>query len=124
LWASGNQTDSIATGLCGGKQVVTISDRSGCSIVDTVDIAFATGIVYNTEIHPVIYPNPTTGKLFYHMNGGSVDIMVFNILGEQRYSYHALKENGELDLSALSSGVYFIRFTKGGQKYTQRIIKE
>jgi hypothetical protein len=75
---------------------------------------------------PEIYPNPTNGRLYYRLNNGtgSLGVSITDVLGQQVYSSPSLSISGELDLSGLSSGVYFIRFTKGGQKYTQRIIKE
>ena len=69
-----------------------------------------------------IYPNPTSGILFVSQeNEYLTQIKVYTILGKEVYS-NDLLNSLKIDLSSKSNGVYFIEFSNGKQKITERLI--
>jgi plastocyanin len=84
-----------------------------------------------------IFPNPTNGKFSLQFNGpdgqsGSwtredpyTAIEVFNILGNKVADLSDLiaRSSGEVDLSYVPNGIYFIRIQDTKSSYTQKLIK-
>ena len=69
-----------------------------------------------------IYPNPTSGILFVSQeNEYLTQIKVYTILGKEVYSNNLLNSL-KIDLSSKSNGVYFIEFSNGKEKITERLI--
>lgn len=66
-----------------------------------------------------IYPNPSTDFIF--IEGIEVErISIANVSGNTK-SY--LIDNGKVDISELSSGIYFIAIHYGDKRYTQTFVK-
>ncbi len=69
---------------------------------------------------PLIYPNPTTGKLT--MDNGQLsmgEVAVMDVFGRKLWS--GIPHNGQLDLSSLPSGIYSLK-PENGQ--TTKVVKE
>ncbi|MBS1535096.1 MAG: T9SS type A sorting domain-containing protein [Bacteroidetes bacterium] len=89
----------------------------------------------NTQIFGILnsikaYPNPTHSATYlsYSLNqNADVKIIITNSLGQivyQKTKTSTLGENQEtIDLSLLSSGVYFISLQTSGQKSTVKVVK-
>tara|TARA_A100001015_G_scaffold32154_1_gene35740 strand:- start:322 stop:1419 length:1098 start_codon:yes stop_codon:yes gene_type:complete len=61
------------------------------------------------EIEPItIFPNPTSGLIFFSGSDTQVQCSVFSITGKKLFEQTVSKEKS-LDLSALSEGLYFIQ---------------
>jgi hypothetical protein len=80
----------------------------------------ATGIVGMGSAHPLrIYPNPTTGKITisdYPISDNPI-IEIYDILGRKQSDIECRKSDNrtsdiEIDISHLSSGLYFLRVGK------------
>ena len=74
-----------------------------------------------------IYPNPSNGKMFITLNNNysakNINLEIFNVLGDKVLLDISLKQfPAELDLTALSKGIYFITVTNGDYISTQKII--
>ncbi len=145
-----NITWSPTTGLsctdCSDPQVVlgegmsitytaTVTDDNGCNNSDEVTIstfAVSTQDIPTQLSYWNIYPNPVTTQsiLEYQLSEkSSVNIELFNILGEQL----AIVEDQNQDrgtyqyrlseyLSGKASGIYFIRMNINGKSLTQKVI--
>lgn len=70
----------------------------------------------------VLYPNPSTDKVFLHLEVGSID---FVTVLDAKGVIHSIQSNtNELNVEDLSSGVYFIQITTTtGKQLTKRLIK-
>ena len=69
-----------------------------------------------------IYPNPTSGIVYVSQeNEGLTQVKVYTILGKEIYSNNLLNSL-KIDLSSKSNGVYFIEFSNGEEKITERLI--
>ena len=70
----------------------------------------------------VLFPNPTNDYLMFSSNQEIVSVRVMDVLGKE-YSFLLL--DGRLDVSKLSSGVYFLHATnQSGRSINGKFIKE
>jgi hypothetical protein len=125
---TGTGTASIDTisNACAGTYTVHVTDQYGCK--DSAEIVLVlTGIQQLTNNSGIkVYPIPTTGVLnidVLNNNSGISSLTVFDITGRQ---VMLQKTNiGEmhlsLNVSALESGVYFLRMT--GNQAMQKDIR-
>jgi hypothetical protein len=73
------------------------------------------GMLTNTNSHKLnpfrVYPNPTSGKVTLAGINKSekISISVYNQIGELVKEQEQISENGQIDLSKFSSGVYFLK---------------
>ncbi|MFA7688371.1 MAG: T9SS type A sorting domain-containing protein, partial [Moheibacter sp.] len=72
-----------------------------------------------------LYPNPTTGIINLQTQQKVNSVSVYNLMG-QKVSFHPLnKENTSIDISNLSSGIYFVEVILNNNKKikTYKVIK-
>lgn len=72
-------------------------------------------------IEPVVYPNPSKGKLFIDVKGSSFAFTIFNMQGKQIMSSNATNSTV---IENLSTGLYFIRLEYGNQVETMKVVVE
>ena len=58
-----------------------------------------------------VYPNPTNGAMTIWTNA-SVKVGLYNIHGEQVANYGNINGKRDVDISAMPSGVYFVRYVR------------
>lgn len=126
-WSSGDATVT-ASGLAAGTYLVTVSDASGCSTVDTAIVPLVSSIsTIQLESAINIYPNPTTGSFVISMKGltEAVDIELYNALGQRiddRSANGVADLEYSMDISDLAEGVYFVRLRVGDKLVNRRVI--
>lgn len=69
-----------------------------------------------------IYPNPTTGELYFSTSFSPESIQIFNSFGKKLLVWDTLSE--ALDLSSLASGVYFLVMQNGSDIFTSSVVKQ
>lgn len=80
--------------------------------------------------HPIlVYPNPATDELTIEFEGDkirNVGIKMFNVLGEVVYSdhYENFGQTKSIDISNLSTGIYFLDISLDGKRVMKKIVKE
>jgi len=114
LWENGS-TSSMRSGLANGTYFVTITDDNGCQTEKEILLEFTVGISDLLLDELNLTPNPTNGILFIdalHHNEKALDLEIYNSLGQIIYAAQHLGQiiSLEVDLSAFSSGIYFVRF--------------
>ena len=74
----------------------------------------------------IIYPNPTSSKIFITSKEYVSSYEVYNTLGQKvkEGSFNAVLEQEELDLTALQSGLYILNFKGEKVNKTVRIVKQ
>lgn len=89
-----------------------------------VKLGFATDIKHTpkTEINTSLYPNPTTSTLTIQNASGLYHLS--DITGKTLLSGLASGETFTLDISALSSGVYFLTLSEGGHQVVRKVVKQ
>jgi len=73
-----------------------------------------------------LYPNPTRNLLTIDTPNNFVldKVEVYNNLGQLVLESANIAQAGSLDVSALQSGVYFIKLDFAGQQVTRKFLKE
>ena len=136
LWNNDSTTQTISIdgsviGVGTFTYSVTIGDEFGCINSDTIVITIEpySGINQILSDHIVIYPNPSTGKVYIYFTWGKPDkaiIDVLNIIGETITMKEIPKITNrnvyEIDLSTITRGIYFIRIYHQNQMVVKKII--
>jgi hypothetical protein len=75
-----------------------------------------------------LYPNPFRDKIFYEYtqtdNNQKIQIEVFDLYGRIVYRFNAYPHYGEINLSALPSGAYILKFTSGNHTMIKKVIRQ
>lgn len=107
----GNFAVSIKAGNC--------IETSGCHAISPLSINELNHLTVN------VYPNPVGNELFIEFdNQGAVTIEVLDNLGKVILSKQSGESKVNLNMTAFSSGVYFIKITADKGVYTERVVKE
>lgn len=95
------------------------------SFIDLTEYAEDDVPVFNgsntSEIEIEIFPNPSKDRLYFNNNLSVEGIRIFDNLGKTQL---VDKDVSDIDISNLSSGVYFIEVQNNGQYKTMRFVKE
>ena len=83
-----------------------------------------------SPIEFVLYPNPTSDKIFLSLNGLKDDILhvkVTDIYGKSHFvntynTTYNMEFDGSIDVSTFSNGVYFVEVVSGDKRLTKRIV--
>jgi len=81
-----------------------------------------TGIssVYNVDNEPIIYPNPSAGKITLQINDGATQVQIIDAIGQVIQTVNvADRENVAVYLQ--KEGVYFVRFINGDKTEVKKI---
>ncbi|HNR18674.1 MAG TPA: two-component regulator propeller domain-containing protein [Bacteroidia bacterium] len=72
----------------------------------------------------LLYPNPTTGDLFFKAEETFTAIKIYDVSGRIVYSKQTSVGNNKIDLSEWDCGVFFVEVVaKSGESYFERIVK-
>lgn len=58
-----------------------------------------------------VYPNPVASQLYIKNLSGSETIKIRNVAGQIKAVYNNIESNSAIDMSAMSSGIYFVEVT-------------
>ncbi len=81
---------------------------------------------FNNSNNFVVYPNPTTSKIYITSKDYVGTYEIFNTLGQKisEGSFNSILDEKELDLSSLQSGLYILNFKGANSNKSVRIIKQ
>lgn len=130
----------IVIDIPGYEQISTYSFNVNAASQDIFDLDFLidNGEIFisdfmsledNAQDYLNIYPNPSNGTIFIELpdTKGAIEIGVRNLNGRQVYLDSIVGGNNklELNLSALSAGIYFVELKyKEGHKFTKLMISK
>jgi hypothetical protein len=120
-WSSGQTTDT-ATSLCNGTYYVSITDSTGCTVIDTLVINNPTGInaiTYDPGVK--VYPVPASSKLNISISDNTFALQTINVYDMTGRELMQQKVSGNvnlftLDVSRLAEGTYFLKLTGNSVK--------
>jgi len=96
--------------------------NSSDSALATFAVAGPTGISEENRPELHLYPNPSSGIVFWSAGSGIIDIDVYNQIGEVIISNKSPEYN-YIDLSQEAPGFYLIRFfCSGDQSIIKRVL--
>ena len=74
----------------------------------------------------VLYPNPTTSKIFVTSKEKFANVEIYNTIGQKVFSQYlgTILNNQELDLSNLSQGTYIVKFKGELNIKSVKVIKQ
>ncbi len=123
-WNTG-ATDFVLTDVQNGVYNYIVTDDNGCQVGGSVSVTnVAVASIAKNEL--LVYPNPTGGIIHLETNFSEVEIVVYNVLGVllRKESVRTVVGGIKVDLSALSSGVYFLKVRADGRERVERIVVE
>ncbi len=106
--------------ICLGVIDANGCDDDTCMAINVVAPSGINNLLLNKSLS--IYPNPTTSTLTIQNASGLYHLS--DITGKTLLSGLASGETFTLDISALSSGVYFLTLSEGGQQVVRKVIKQ
>ena len=76
-----------------------------------------------------IYPNPANKNLFLQLSEtlkGNITFQIYDVVGREASPLAPLQRRGEyeIDISSLSSGVYFLKINEGENTVVKKFLKE
>lgn len=94
-----------------GVQAVDASFKGGPFVEEAFDFIEETA----STAKLVVYPNPTTDKLYIHAETKILSLSIYNINGQLVLKKHQYDDKQPIDVSSLSKGVYTVKTytTKG-----------
>lgn len=71
-----------------------------------------------------LYPNPTKNILYVNYNQEISNVEVYNLVGQKVATITPNANEGQIDMSNLASGAYFVKVTSNSATRTVKVIKE
>ncbi len=131
LWNTSDTTQTISVTTSGTYYVLVINDYD-CYDVDSIKVEFTTGIneFANKMQNLRVSPNPANGNVnvgFTIQKASDVQLKIYNYTGAVVYAETLANQAGEInkniDLSAMTPGIYFLQLAQGNQSQTVKIIR-
>ncbi len=130
LWQDGSATPSYTVNSA-GLYYVMITSVDGCVAYDSIDVAFdscGVSVAEWTTQSIQLYPNPAEDRVFIRFDdlSGTSTFEIHNVNGAllRTGSLDMSTSEASVDVSELSSGVYFLRLTFGDKVTVYRFLVE
>ena len=122
-WNLSASDSSIASNLCSGEYIVSITDSLGCVLKDTIVISIPTSNGTQNIAFVNIYPNPASQYIFIEFKGSNYDLVEILSLDGKKIMEQVIQSNLEkIELPLLKSGTYFVRLSNPQSNIVQKII--
>ncbi|MBP6397615.1 MAG: T9SS type A sorting domain-containing protein, partial [Saprospiraceae bacterium] len=124
-WSKPSLSGFNITGLGAGDYHCTVTDELGCQRVATARVDEINGTNEDSEM-VVVQPNPTSNFIYFSLGNSIPDEMVIlNLEGRQFVlPLFKLSQNQfSIDVSSLSSGIYFIKLMSKTKCWVSKFIK-
>jgi hypothetical protein len=108
-----------------------VTTTSGCHFIKQACITFSDNSdkLSGHGLRLLIYPNPCHGMFTAVIRSGQtdqVDLHIYNIMGKPVYQHDRLKVthyySGQIDLSHLPKGIYFVEIKENDESYRQKLV--
>ncbi len=76
-------------------------------------------ITDNTELNVAVFPNPTTGRVYFSGLNSKADVEVYSIEGKLLKQYQSVEDYIDLDVT---SGLYLIKLTSDNRSVIKKVI--
>ncbi|MFT5337844.1 MAG: hypothetical protein ACI9YL_001856, partial [Luteibaculaceae bacterium] len=100
-----------------GNYLLELVDANNCSVIINVEVDKVNSLgALDAGNGLVIFPNPSSGKVFLKSNLGIQEVKVSNLLGETVY----VGQEKVVDLKGMAAGVYIFEVLMSNKKVEQR----
>jgi uncharacterized delta-60 repeat protein len=109
----------VATGVTTGS-----SFSQACAAVIRLDPG-TLGVEEFANNKITIYPNPSSGIVHFETNNlidEKFSVLLYNTLGQKVYEKKDLVEDGNINLSSLAKGIYFVTFSNDTKTITKTLL--
>lgn len=96
------------------------SSASNEEIITTTELI--TSLIGDVSDEVKMYPNPTTGKIYFENAKGNLEITISTVAGKEIATYQTSEGITELNLSHFQKGMYLIKFNIGSKQINRRLI--
>jgi hypothetical protein len=106
--------------------LITVSNTVGLAYLDNIYLykEASAGIENNVLLGFSMYPNPTTNFLNISAKEAIQNAAVYNVLGKKVMSLNINKSSESIDISNLSSGIYFLKYNVNDKVGAAKFIKQ
>lgn len=141
-WTAGNEYTLMTIPVTGAAEFELLNDAWTGELQNNGDYYVSlggvdrTGVIYKSLASPVsmensvsIQPNPNEGEFTFSFTVGDVSdiqVEVLNTLGQSIFSDNLKSFEGtyrrEMDLTALSNGIYYLKISRQGESSVHKIV--
>ena len=96
---------------------------SDCAWIDNVTFPPTTVITDVTEVKEtsqMVYPNPANDVLHLELGDVTTDVVIYNSLGQEQMRIDAVSGSVEMNVTALTPGLYFVKI---GDKVEKVVVR-
>lgn len=122
-WEFGDDSP-IVTNLSSGQYVVTVTDATGCTLTQSLNVTAPNGMDEHVEAPAVLMPNPATDQVM--ISAPSVAPLSYSIvdLMGRNMAQGTLTTARTIDISCLAPGIYSVQMEQDGKRQTLRLVKK
>lgn len=118
-----NANDTSYTVIANGSYSVVVTDANGCTYTSSTQIVTGVGIAEVSNLEWQLWPNPTANIINYTINTTGARIEIYSTDGRLVLTETVAQPQGQIDMGALSGGVYNIRVVSADGQAIKRIVK-
>jgi len=114
-----------STVLTDNTTYYAVTNAQGCASAPfavTVSVFLSNNVFDNSQFS--LYPNPTTDLITIIHSKAINSVSVLNVLGQQLFSKNIGAREGQIDMSHLNAGTYFVKVTAGDSTKILKVIKK
>jgi hypothetical protein len=106
--------------------LITVSNTVGLAYLDNIYLykEASAGIENNILLGFSMYPNPAANSLNISAKEAIQNATIYNVLGKKVMSLNINKSSESIDISNLTSGIYFLKYNVNDKVGTAKFIKQ
>ncbi|AEA42337.1 T9SS type A sorting domain-containing protein [Fluviicola taffensis] len=118
-----NETSSTYQATENGSYAVIITNATNCKDTSSCFTVAQLGIQDNSLSNVKIYPNPTTGKLFFDgLTTMNASIEVYDLNGKLLLTQENTSSKGSISLEMLDGNIFIVKIHENGMTTQQKVV--
>lgn len=117
----GSQSSNEFQNLEFGEYECIVTDANGCSSAVTFTINQELSLIENSEISPIIFPNPANDFITAKLNG-KFDLELIDTRGKVVYTKKDVSEKIAIPVGIIANGIYTVSIKSNQQLWTEKVV--